>query len=382
MLFAEIILKNLRRRLTRTAMTVVGLAVAVTATTTLWHLAWGYADSAKDFYSSRGVDIVVVRAGVANRLTSSLRMDFASRLKSLPGVEDVDASLTEMVSVGNAILVGIPLRGLSPTGFVAATISIADGRTLRPGDRGVVLIGSGIGAALGKRSGDSIDIEGRQFQVVGVTQASNPFDANSIVATLADVQSLMGRAGIVSEFQVRAAKSVRDDASLHELCRAIESLRDEQHQALGLKAEPTHQFVGDATEAKLGRATAWAITAIVVVLSFVGILNTMLMSVIERTEEIGVLRAIGWKKRRVLRMILGESVVISLVGAMAGIVVSWLLIRFLSEWSRTSLLVSPNLSAAALVSGFAVAIIAGTAGALYPATHAARMLPVESLRYE
>ncbi len=273
-------------------------------------------------------------------------------LNRLPGVDDVDASLTEMVSVGNAILVGIPLRGLSPAGFAIRTLSCSAGRTLRPDDRGAVLIGSGIAAALGKKSGDSIDIEGRQFRVVGVTQARNPFDANSIVANLADVQDLMGRAGIVSEFQLCAAASASNDASLRKLCDAIESLRDEQHQPLGLKAQPTHQFVGDATEAKLGGATAWAITVIVVVLSFVGILNTMLMSVIERTEEIGVLRALGWRKRRVLRMILGESVVISVAGAIIGLAVSWGLIRFLSEWSRTSLLVSPSISDAALVSGF------------------------------
>src|SRR5206468_484429 len=83
MLFSQVIVKNLRRRWARTALTILGLAVAVTATTTLWNIAWGYADSAKEFYSDRGVDIVVVRAGVANRLTSSLRSDLATRLKAV-----------------------------------------------------------------------------------------------------------------------------------------------------------------------------------------------------------------------------------------------------------------------------------------------------------
>ena len=382
MLFVEIIVKNLRRRWTRTAMTVLALAVAVTATTTLWHLAWGYADSASDFYSSRGVDIVVVRAGVANRLTSSLRMDFASRLKSLPGVEDVDGSLTEMVSIGNAILIGIPMRGLAPEGFTIAKLLVGEGRPLGPDDRGTILIGSGIAAALSKRPGEPLDIEGKQFRIAGVTEASNPFDANSIVAPLADVQTLMGRQGIISELQVRATKSVRDDESLRSLCSAIEALQDDQHQPLGLKAQPTHQFVSKATEEKLGSAMAWAITAIVILLSLVGILNTMLMSVIERTEEIGLLRALGWKKKRVLQMILGESVAISLAGAILGVLVSWVLIHFLANWSRTSLLVPPDLSAAAWMSGFAVAIVAGIAGALYPASYAARMLPIESLHHE
>src|SRR6476659_9405124 len=159
MLFSEIIVKTLRRRWARTVLTVLGLAVAVTATTTLWNIAWGYADSANEFYSDRGVDIVVVRAGVANRLTSSLRSDLAPRLKAVPGVDDVDGSLTEMVSVGKAILIGIPLRGLNPDGFTIAKLPVGEGRALTPQDQGVVIIGNAIAAALGKKPGDSLDVE-------------------------------------------------------------------------------------------------------------------------------------------------------------------------------------------------------------------------------
>lgn len=382
MLFSEVILKNLRRRWARTALTILGLAVAVTATTTLWNIAWGYADSAQEFYSDRGVDIVVVRAGVANRLTSSLRSDLANRLKAVPGVDDVDGSLTEMVSVGKAILIGIPLRGLIPGGFTIETLPIDQGRSLQQHDHGVVIIGNGIAATLEKKPGDSLDVEGKQFQVVGTIRAGNPFDANCIIAPVGDVQSLMDRPGTISEFQVRAAKSVRDDAALQAVCRAIEALQDDQHQPLGLKAQPTHQFVSSATEARLGGAAAWAITAIVVVLSFASILNTMLMSVIERTKELGILRAVGWRRSRVLRMILGESAAISLAGAIVGSTLSWVLIRVLSNWSRTTLLVPTTISTSALVPGFAVAIMAGVLGALYPAIRAASVPPIESLRYE
>src|SRR5690242_19673242 len=122
MLFIQLIVKNLRQRAARTAMTIIGLAVAVTATTTLWHLAWGYSDSAANFYAPRGIDLVVVPAGVANRLTSSLRADIAQRLKTLPSIADVDGTLTEMVSPGTAILVGIPFRGLNPDGFTLKTL--------------------------------------------------------------------------------------------------------------------------------------------------------------------------------------------------------------------------------------------------------------------
>jgi putative ABC transport system permease protein len=107
-----------------------------------------------------------------------------------------------------------------------------------------------------------------------------------------------------------------------------------------------------------------------------------LMSVIERTKELGILRAVGWRRSRVLRMILGESAAISLAGAIFGSVFSWVLVLILSAWPRTTLLVPATISTAALIPGFAVAIIAGIAGSVYPAVHAASVPPIESLRYE
>src|SRR5262249_46788299 len=123
-------------------------------------------------------------------------------------------------------------------------------------------------------------------------------------------------------------------------------------------------------------------TAIVIVLSFASILNTMLMSVVERTKELGILRAIGWRRSRVLRMILGESAAISVAGAIVGSILSWVMVLILSNWSRTTLLVPATISIAALIPGLAVAVVAGIAGALYPAIHAASVPPIESLRYE
>ncbi len=382
MLFPELIYKNLQQRMSRTAMTVAGLAVAVSAITTLWNTVWGYAESASQFYSTRGVDIVVVRAGVSNRLTSSLHAALAARLAALPGVADVDASLTEMVSVGAAHLIGVPLRGLAPAGFSMAQFPLQRGRALVPIDHGVVLLGSAVAGALPNPNSEQVEIEGTTFNISGVFDADNPFDANSIVAPLADVQQLMGRPGVVSEFQVRVAASVRTESDLKEVCRSIEALQDEEHQRLGLKAQSTRQFVNSATEARLGRAMVWAISTIVLSLSLLGMLNTMLMSVMERTRELGVLRAIGWTRLRIMRMILGESVLISLFGAILGLSSAWLLTRSLSFWSMTRLIVPPGLSGTAFILGFAAAIVAGVAGAFYPAFRAASVPPIEALRYE
>lgn len=380
--FSQVILKNLQRRTTRTFMTVAGLAVAVTAVATLWNIAWGYADSAGKYYAARGTDIVVVRAGVSNRLTSSLRETLLPSVAALEGVADVEGSLTEMVSLGDSHLVGIPLRGVNAGGLMLAQLPVSEGKSLAAGDSGVVLMGNSLAATLKKRSGQTVEIEGRPFRVVGIFQATNPFDANSIVAPLTQVQKLMERPRVVSEIQIRVSDDWRNQDALDKICHSIEELRDAKDQPLGLKAQRTQEFVDSATESSLGKAMAWATTAIVLSLSLMGMLNTMLMSVLERTRELGILRAIGWRRARVIRMILGESLVMSLIAAGFGLGASWLLLHLMSYWPRTSLLVPQGLSETALVTGFLAAMIAGVAGSIYPAVRASNIPPIEALRHE
>ncbi len=296
MLFVEVIVKNLTRRKTRSVLTAAGLAAAVAATTTLLNIAWAFAGSAADSYQSRNVDIVVVRAGVAERITSSLNAPLSARLSALPEVAGVDGSLTEMVSFGEQTLVGIPLHGLDPAGFAIGKLAVVSGRPLATTDRHAVLLGGGLARALGKGQGESVEIERTPFRIVGIFQTDNALESNTAAAPLSDVQELMGRVGQVSEFQLRVVPGAAGDVAIRRLCRRIESLRNSKDRSLGFKALPTRQFVDTDTETRLATTMAWGTSIITVVLSLVGMLNTMLMSVLERTRELGILRAVGWTR--------------------------------------------------------------------------------------
>jgi putative ABC transport system permease protein len=382
MLFVEVIVKNLTRRKTRSVLTAAGLAAAVAATTTLLSIAWAFAGSAADSYGSRGVDIVVVRAGVAERITSSLNAPLSARLSALPEIAGVDGSLTEMVSLGERTLVGIPLHGLDPAGFAVGKLTIGSGRPLETGDRHAVLLGSGLARALGKEPGQTVEIERTLFEIVGVFQTDNVIESNTAVAPLTEVQDLMGRPGQVSEFQLRMAPGIANDAAVSRLCRRIESLRDEGNHSLGFKALPTRQFVDTDTETRLATAMAWGTSIITVALSLVGMLNTMLMSVLERTRELGILRAVGWTRNRVVRLILGESLVIGLAGALVGTAGAGLLLRVLAAWSFTRNFVQPALSPAAAVAAVALMLAAALIGSFYPAYRGATVAPTEALRFD
>ena len=143
---------------------------------------------------------------------------------------------------------------------------------------------------------------------------------------------------------------------------------------------PTGQFVKSDTETRLTTAMAWGTSIITVVLSIVGMLNTMLMSVLERTRELGILRAIGWTRGRVIRLILGESLVIGLAGSIVGALFAAAFLQFLAAWSFTRNIVQPGLSVSAVLAAVALMLAAALAGSCYPAYRGASVAPTEALR--
>jgi putative ABC transport system permease protein len=382
MFFVEVIAKNLLRRKLRTLLTIGGLAAAVATSTALLSSAWSFAASSVAYYSSRGVDIVVIRAGVSERITSSLSGSLVGRLRELPEVAAAEGSLTEMVSLGERALIGIPMHGVDPQGFTAKNLDVVRGRALTTSDRRKVLLGSALADGLKKQPGQTVEIERTVFQVVGIFQTADAIEANTIVAPSADVEELMGRPGQVSEFQVRAAPDRVNEAGITRLCRDIEALRDPSGRSFGFKALPTQQFVNTDTETRLTKAMAWGTSVVAIGLSVVAMLNTMLMSVLERTKEFGLLRAVGWTRGRVIRMILGESLLIGVFASLVGMVGAGLFVRALGTWSYTRNFVQPSLSAQAILLGIVLTLFAGLAGSLYPAFRGATCAPLSALHFE
>jgi putative ABC transport system permease protein len=382
MRFADVIWNNLRQRPLRSVLTISGIAFAVASVVALISVARGYVRSSEEYYISRGVDIVVMRAGVAERLTSTLREDFAGFISHVAGVADVDGSLTEMVSLSDGDLVGIPLHGFRAGGTGISQFTVIQGRALQPDDRAAVLLGRNLATALQAQLGQVLSIEGTFFTVVGIFQPTNAVEGNTAIALLGDVQRLMDRDSQVSEFQIRVQAEVSNHQDLFEICQNIEALTDPVGQPMGLKALPTRQFVSGSTESKLMTAMAYGTSLIATGLSLVGILNTVWMSVLERTRDLGILRAIGWSRRRVIQMILGEAVLLSICGVIAGLVLAQLAVQSLSMTAAARSFVRPELDKVAILVGTLSALASGVLGAAYPAWRAASISPAGALRYE
>jgi len=165
--FWQVILKNVWRRKLRSLLTGLGVSLAMTTLIALVGFASGLEQSTAEVYAGHRVDLVVSRAGVTERLTSSLPQSLAGRLAQLPGVAAINPSLTDIVSFGEGSLVGIPVQGWPADSFAIDDLIISHGRRIRAGDMRGILLGDSLAAVIGKQVGQQVQVELEPFQVIG-----------------------------------------------------------------------------------------------------------------------------------------------------------------------------------------------------------------------
>ena len=361
----------------------IGIALAVATAVSLIGFANGLETSASEVYGSHGIDMVVLRSGVTERLTSNLDQTIADRLAALPNVHAVNPSLTDLVSMGNGRLIGIPVHGWPTDRFALDSLHVIAGRRLTNADQYAIMLGQGLAAGISKQVGDEVEVESHRFHIVGIYEGANLLENSTAVMALPQLQDLMDRTGQVTEFQLQLKHDLDDARQAVELLRpTIAALSNSQGKPLGLAAMSTEEFVTGSTEVRLAHGMAVATSLIALLISSIGVLNIMIMSVLERTQEIGILRAIGWRKSRVLRMILGESTLLSASGGCLGVIIAWPCMILLSRAPMLEGFIRPDLSARAVGLGLLLMLFLAILGGLYPAYRGMLVAPSEALRYE
>jgi putative ABC transport system permease protein len=382
MRFYQFVLKNIMQRKARSALTLIGVAIAVAAVVALVGIADGFERSFRALYEKHGVDLMVVRAGAAERISSSLPEQVGEQIRQLPGVAVVSPGLMDVVAFEEANLPSVPLQGWAADSFLFDGLKMSAGRRLESGDDRAVMLGVILAKNLGKKSGDTVEIAGQQLKVVGIFESYNVLLDGGAVLLIHALQRLMDRPNQVTGFQVVLADSADKKASIEQVRRDINALRTPKGRPWGIEARPTEDYVNTTSQIQVSRAMAWMTSAIALLIGAVGVLNTMIMSVLERTREIGILRAIGWRKSRVVRLILYESLLLSMAGAGVGIVGAILLTHGLTLWPMVSGFIRGDVAPAVMVQGFVIALAVGLIGGVYPAYRAAHLSPTEAFRHE
>ncbi|MBI4812819.1 MAG: ABC transporter permease [Methanobacterium sp.] len=236
-----------------------------------------------------------------------------------------------------------------------------------------VIIGEMAAQSLNKTVGDTIVLSNQTFTIVGTYETGNFQDDRGIVMSLGKLQSLTGNTDMVSLILVKAANGT--DAST--LADTIESkYPDELSTSTSLSGM---ERMNNGLE--IIESGSWAVTLLTLLIGSIVVIVTMVKSVVERTREIGVLKAVGWTSKRILTMIMGESLVLALIAAVVGIVIGVGIVEIISI-AQLIRGIEPAFSAVLFLEALGVAIFLGIIGGIYPAYRASKLSPTEALRYE
>lgn len=370
--FIGIALKDLRRRRLRTLLTVSGIGVAAGAFVGLVGFSSGFEQQWLRIYSSSGTDISVIQGTFLN---TTLNESATEKLKSLPVVAQTSPTIYNLMDLTpdvNALVYGWKADAMQ-----SDSLQILAGRPFRDGQREVML-GDLLAQDLKKNVGDSLELQGTSFKVVAIFHGASTLEAAAVVMPLDQLQELSGMQGKVSTIDLRLRPAPAGEAPEQYLKRAQAEI---QAALPGVRAVPAAERANDNQFVKLAQASAWGTSSLALVIGILGIGNTMAMSVFERTREIGILRALGWRRWQVLVHIEIEAIALGLTGGFLGIGLGWCALRVLAALPQTASFFTASLHWPLLVQAMGIAMLAGVIAGALPAWRAGRLSPVDALRH-
>lgn len=373
------IFSNLYRRKARTLLTAFGIAVGVAAVIALGAMADGFVQGYAALSSGSGADVLVMQDDAIDIMFSAVDQDLGESLAGLAGVERVSEMIYTFAATDGAPY--FIVYGYDPEGFAIDHFKIVRGETLarangaaNPGRRGgePLLLGKAAADDLEKEVGDTFRLYESVYRIVGIYETGEPFEDGAAVVPLEDAQTISGKPRQVNAFLIQ----VRDGTDVERLQQRIEARYED------VVATTSADFEQEQEWMQYVYAFTWTVSLVAVVIGGVGVMNTMLMSVFERTREIGVLRAVGWRPGQVLRMVLGESLALSVLGGGIGIALGVGAVRAVEQVPAVGSILPPAFSPALFLQAGVVALALGLVGGGFPAWRASRLLPAEAMRAE
>jgi putative ABC transport system permease protein len=399
MKFRSLIIKNIFRNKSRSALAIFGIAIGVAAVIGLGLLAEGIPSSTQNALTAGAADFSVI-AKISNEggpdgqgspgggfgsqeLVSQTKI---SEIQQISGVQSAVGVLRTMTNMDNSTsttngssesggdnfrsmttLIGIDSNSISMNDIVITNGSAYSNNANE------VIIGKSAAERSNKTIGDTISISNQTFKVVGIYETGNFQDDGGIVMSLDKLQNLTNNTGEVSLILVKAANGTDSE----ELATKIqEEYPDELTTSSSLSGMDRMNQGLDVIN-----TAVWAISLVAILVGGIIVVITMLKAVSERTREIGVLRAIGWTKQRIIVMIIGESLLLSLIAIVVGLIVGIGIVELLGSIQLIPGL-TPSFSVELFLKGIGVALLLGIVGGLYPAYRASKLEPTEALRYE
>ncbi len=371
MTFFTVVTRGLMRRPVRTGLTVVGIAIGIAAVVALVGISRGFETSWETGMKSRGTDIVVssMRSALTPKPFSAAVVE---RIAPLPHVAETCALLVDLISVEKAEMMIVSARQWG--GFSWKNLKTVSGRLPKDAAERAVVLGKTAAEVLEKKIGDTLQLETEELAVVGIVDGGAVVENGSIILSLPLFQELTGNHGKINVIDLRVTAGTTSK-ELTRLCEQINGLVPEA------RAVAAGEHIRDSQAYRMISAMSWGTSLLAVLVGVLGVMNTMLMTVLERTHEICVLLAIGWKRSRIVRMILWESALLGFLGGVGGALIGVIGVKLLVATPAIRGLLEPELNPQLLVMAVAIAVVVGVFSGIYPAWRSSRFTPSHALHY-
>jgi len=394
-------LTALKSNILRTALTMLGIIIGIASVILIISLAQGATTSITAQVSSLGTNLIFISAGSQNRgpvagsnIVKTLTYEDAQAIGKLPHISAVSATLgTKLQVVANGLNTNVLIQGVQSGYETTQAITMDKGNFISADDE----LGYGNVAVLGPQVvtdvfgegadvvGQSVAIGSKFFRIIGVTHARggngfvNPDDMVYIPVTTM-MTTLLGQT-YVSSIQADADDPKTVDQTMSDTTDLLldrHKITDAANQDFTIQSSKS-VLATLGTITSLLTAMLAGIAAISLLVGGIGIMNIMLVTVTERTKEIGLLKAIGATRSDILVQFLIESIVLTLSGGTVGIILGVSLSFLLSN---VLLHIPFVMSLTSILLAVGVSSVVGLVFGLYPAQRAARLSPIDALRYE
>ena len=383
MRLSTIAFTSLRRRKSRAAFLIAGLLIGVGTVVALLSLTASLGGQTKTSLKSYGANIVVTPrskdvalsyggisiGGVAVGARSLSQADL-QRLEAIPARAEMAVIAPELVGPAQVDGHRVLLMGVRPRDEfeLKRWWSVDSGRPPQNGHE--LVAGSSAAQTLGLTMGDYVRIGGRRFTVTGILRPTGSQDDGLLIADLGAVQALLHRPGELTLVEIAAKYgSASVDRIAAQLSAAVPAAKvTAVQETVRSRAHAVDQF----------RSVSYAIAGVVIAIEALVVFITMMGAVSERTQEIGVFRALGFRRVHITRLVLLEAVAASVIagvlGYLAGMGITYAVLPLVAGGAEVAW--TPLLGVSAVV----LAVAIGALASLYPALHAGKLDPTEALR--
>ncbi len=365
MTFFTVIVSGLIRRPVRTGLTLLGISIGIAAVVGLVGMAWGYEKSTEKQLDVIGVDLLVsnMSSGIMPKLYDASMQD---KIATLPHVAEVTSVLMQLLSIEDAPM--IMVSGRQWGGFTWNKLKLVEGRMPKDSMEKAVVLGSVAAEVLKKKVGDTVQLETSELPVVGIVDGGAVVENGAIILSLNVMQEVTGNQGKVNFIDLRLTPNT-PQPQIDELIAKINAIQPQ------IRARAASDVVSANQGFRIARAMSWGTSFLAIVVGVLGVMNTMLMTVFERTHEIGILLALGWKRKRIVWMVLCESALLGLLGGVTGVLLGAMGLKLLEQTPAIRGLLQPDLSPKLMLISVVIAIVVGVISGLYPAWRSSRLSP-------